>query len=116
MTERELLVDCLKRLNRIHIPYMLTGSMVSNCWGIPSTTHDLAFVIQLPEGSIGRLVQEFKGDFYLDEVAVRAAFRPSHQFNAIDTRSNLKVDFWLLKRQPFEKKMFSRRSHGHVVP
>ena len=109
MTERELLVDCLKRLNRVNIPYMLTGSMVSNYWGIPRTTHDLDFVVQLPAGSITKLVQEFSGDFHLDEAAVRAAFKPPHQFNAIDTRSDLKVDFWLLKPATFEQQMFSRR-------
>ena len=41
MNERELLVDCLRRLNRSGITYYLTGSMASNYWGIPRTTHDL---------------------------------------------------------------------------
>ena len=27
MTEKELLADCLRRLNRANVPYMLTGSM-----------------------------------------------------------------------------------------
>ncbi len=109
MTERELLADCLRRLNRTQITYMLTGSMVSNYWGIPRTTHDLDFVVQLPVETIPRLLQEFQGDFHLDEAAVRAAYQPPHQFNAIDTRSALKVDFWMLKPAPFERAMFARR-------
>ena len=88
---------------------MLTGSMVSNYWGIPRTTHDLDFVVQLPAESIPKLLAEFSRDFYLEESAVRAAYRPPHQFNAIDTRSALKVDFWLLKPEPFEQEMFARR-------
>jgi hypothetical protein len=40
---------------------------------------------------------------------VRAAHQPPHQFNAIDTRSALKVDFWLPKPEPFDKEMFRRR-------
>ena len=32
------------RLNRIGVSYYLTGSMASNYWGIPRTTHDLDFV------------------------------------------------------------------------
>ena len=48
MNERELLVDCLRRLNRTGVTYYLTGSMASNYWGIPRTTHDLACVIQPP--------------------------------------------------------------------
>jgi hypothetical protein len=52
MTARELLIDCLKRLNRSGIAYMLTGSMASNHWGMPRSTHDLDFVIQCPSSSI----------------------------------------------------------------
>src|SRR5436190_1002315 len=109
MNERELLVDCLRRLNRTGITYYLTGSMASNYWGIPRTTHDLDFVVQLAMSAVPRIVQEFRGDFYLDEAAVRAAYQPPHQFNAIDTRSALKVDFWLPKPEAFDREMLLRR-------
>jgi len=84
VTERELLVDCLRRLNRAGISYMLTGSMVSNYWGIPRTTHDLGFVIQLPPSDISKMVDAFRGDFVLDEAAIRAGCQPPFQFNVID--------------------------------
>lgn len=109
MTERELLVDCLRRLNRENLNYFLTGSMASNFWGIPRTTHDLDFVIQLPPSSLSKFVEAFRDDFILDEAAVRAAYKPPYQFNAIDARSPLKVDFWLLRPIPFEREMFARR-------
>jgi len=110
MTEQELLVDCLRRLNRAGITYYLTGSMGSNYWGIPRTTHDLDFVIQLPPSAVATIVSAFAPDYYLDEVAVRAAYQPPHQFNAMDTRSALKVDFWLPKPAPFDKEMLVRRA------
>ena len=81
LTERELLADCLRRLNGIGLPYMLTGSMASNFWGIPRTTHDLDFVLSFEEDRV----------------------------TAIDRRSALKVDFWMLRRVPFEENMFARR-------
>jgi hypothetical protein len=110
MNERELLVDCLRRLNRSGVTYYLTGSMASNYWGIPRTTHDLDFVVQLPMSAVPRIVQAFSGDFYIEEAAVRAAYQPPHQFNAIDTRSALKVDFWLPKPEPFDREMLRRRA------
>jgi len=109
MNERELLVDCLRRLNRSGVTYYLTGSMASNYWGIPRTTHDLDFVVQLPVSGVSRIIQEFAGDFYIEEAAVRAAFQPPNQFNAIDNRSALKVDFWLPKPEPFDREMLRRR-------
>lgn len=109
MNEQELLEDCLRRLNRSGVTYYLAGSMASNYWGIPRTTHDLDFVVQLPTVAVPRIIQEFSGDFYIDEAAVRAAYQPPHQFNAIDTRSALKVDFWLPKSEPFDREMLQRR-------
>ena len=109
MTEQELLLDCLRRLNGAAITYFLTGSMASNYWGIPRTTHDLDFVIQLPPSAVERIVAAFTPEFFLDEAAVRAAFQPPHQFNAIDTRSALKVDFWLTRPTPFDREMLQRR-------
>jgi len=43
----EFLIDLLGRLNTAGVDYMLTGSMASNYWGIPRTTHALALVLQL---------------------------------------------------------------------
>jgi hypothetical protein len=109
VTEQELAIDAVRRLNRAGIAYLLTGSMASNYWGVPRTTHDLDFVVQLPLRSIPSLLHEFRDDFYLDEAAVRAALAPPYQFNAIDRRSALKIDFWMLRTDPFEMSMFERR-------
>ena len=111
MNEQELLADCLRRLNRSGVTYYLTGSMAGNYWGIPRTTHDLDFVIQLPASAVAKIVSAFTPDFYIEEAAVRAAYQPPHQFNAIDTRSALKVDFWLPKPEPFDREMLRRRVH-----
>jgi hypothetical protein len=109
MNERELLVDCLRRLNRTGVSYYLTGSMASNYWGVPRTTHDIDFVVSMPLAAVSAMVREFSGDFYIEEAAVRAALEPPYQFNAIDTRSALKVDFWLTRPEPFDREMLLRR-------
>ncbi len=109
MTEHELLVDCLERLNQIRVSYMLTGSMASNYWGIPRSTHDLDFVIQLPRSEISSLLSAFADAFALQQSSIESAYKPPHQFNAIDKRSALKVDFWMLRDDLFEQTMFGRR-------
>ncbi|MBM4091029.1 MAG: hypothetical protein FJ276_16645 [Planctomycetes bacterium] len=108
-SERELLVDCLERLNRLSVPYMLVGSMASNYWGIPRTTHDLDFVLALQPADIESLAAAFGEGFFIQVESVRRAFSPPHQFNAIDEKSALKVDFWLLKPDAFEHNAFERR-------
>jgi hypothetical protein len=108
-TERELLIDCLERLNRSGLSYMLTGSMASNYWGTPRTTHDLDFVLLMQPVDVDTLLAYFSDGFFLQPESVREVFRPPHQFNAIDEQSALKVDFWLLRDDPFEQSAFSRR-------
>jgi hypothetical protein len=108
-TEQELLVDCLSRLNRLSVPYMLVGSMASNYWGIPRSTHDLDFVLALQRADIDAFAAAFGVVFFLQIESIRSAFSPPHQFNAIDEQSALKVDFWLLKDDAFERGAFERR-------
>lgn len=110
MNEQELLLDCLRRLNTRKINYMLTGSMASNAWGIPRTTHDLDFVVQLPPAQIASFVEAFRSeDYFVDEAMVRSAYQPPHQFNVIHIPSALKVDFWILRPDAFEREMFRRK-------
>ncbi len=109
-TERELLVDCLQRLNRLSVPYMLAGSMASNYWGIPRSTHDLGFVLLLQPSEVDNLAAAFSEGFFLQPESIRSAIAsPPHQFNAIDEQSALKIDFWLLGDNSFERTAFDRR-------
>ncbi|HOW67875.1 MAG TPA: hypothetical protein P5186_20900 [Candidatus Paceibacterota bacterium] len=115
MTEQELLLDCLRRLNQLGIAYMLTGSMASNAWGIPRTTHDLDFVVQLPPSQTGALAKAFGVDYFVDEPAIHAAYSSPYQFNILHIPSALKIDFWMLRPLPFEQEMFRRRQRINVL-
>lgn len=87
----------------------LTGSIATNYGGVPRTTHDLDFVVELAPADAPRIEREFREGFYLDPAAVHAVFQPPHPFNAIDTRSALKVDVRLLMPAPFDQGRFRRR-------
>lgn len=113
-TERELLIDCLLRLNGTGVPYMLVGSMASNYWGIPRTTHDLDFVLVLQRADIDPFAAAFRDGYFLQTESIRGAFVHPCQFNVIDEQSALKIDFWLLRDDAFERAAFSRRLHAMV--
>lgn len=113
-TENEFLVDVLKRLNEAGIRYMLTGSMASNFWGIPRTTHDLDFVLLMQPDQTERLVSAFDVGFFVQPESVRSAFRPPYQFNILDEQSALKADFWMLRDDAFEQSAFQRRRNVEI--
>lgn len=108
-TEQNFLVDVLQRLNDAGVEYMLTGSMASNIWGTPRTTHDLDFVILIKPDQVDRFVDAFEGPFFIQRESVRSVFRPPWQFNVLDEQSALKAGFWQLRPSEFEQEMFRRR-------
>lgn len=109
MTEQELLVDCLRRLEGSGIDYMLVGSMAGNYWGVPRSTHNIDFVIEYGAEQVSDIVAAFEDDFFIQEISVQSGLNPPHQFNALDNRSALKVDFFRVAGDEYEFERFRRR-------
>jgi hypothetical protein len=109
VTEEQLLVDCLRRLEAAGIDYMLVGSMAGNYWGVPRSTHDIDFVIEYDAAEVEAIVAAFQDDFFIQEVSVKLGLRPPYQFNALDNRSALKVDFFRVAGDEYEFTRFARR-------
>ena len=109
MTEEELLVDCLRRLEGSGIDYMLVGSMAGNYWGVPRSTHDIDFVIEYEADQVAKIVGAFQDYFFIQEISVESGLRTPHQFNALDNRSALKVDFFRVAGDEYEFERFGRR-------
>ncbi len=53
-------------LNSQGVPYMVTGSLASNVYGVPRSTKDADFVIQLQGRSVGEIFASLAGQFTLD--------------------------------------------------
>ena len=56
-----------------------------------------------------RLVEAFQDDFFIQAISVESGLRPPHQFNALDNRSALKVDFFRVAGDEYEFERFRRR-------
>ena len=83
-SESEFLADMLGRLNRTGVSYMLTGSMVSNFWGTPRSTHDLDFVLVLRSDQVAELVAAFQPGFFIQPHSRRREFLPSRRASSIE--------------------------------
>ena len=84
-------------LNRLSLPYMLTGAVAVAYYGQPRTTHDIGLVILIAATDIARITAAFRLDFSVGEESIKAALREGSMFNAIHEETGLKVDFWMLK-------------------
>ncbi len=97
---RHLLAGIAKILNRLNIPYFVTGGMAVLVWGRPRFTADIDIVIQLKYENISELrnaLLSFRKKGYIDDEAIKEAIRNKGEFNFIDVESGVKIDFWILK-------------------
>lgn len=109
----QLLVALVKILDRLKIPYMVTGGIAVLMWGRIRLTADIDVVIKLKQNKIAVLRKAllFLGKhIYLDADAMQEALKSYGEFNLIHADSGLKVDFWILNdRDPFDASRFKRR-------
>jgi len=94
---------------------MVTGSVASSLQGEPRSTHDADLLIEIGSSHVDRLLEAFTAPrFYLDRESIVEAIRDRSMFNLIDTEEGDKIDFWLIKDEPFDQTRFSRKC-PHVL-
>ena len=120
--QANLLRDIVHFLDAKKIPYMITGSWSSIYYGRPRASHDIDFVIELPIKDIGKTTQDFSrlpDTFMIDIDTIKEAVQNKSQFQAIHLPTMLKMDFWILTNQEFDKNRFLRRKKiklfGHMM-
>ncbi len=105
----ELLERIVETLERLEIPYLVTGSVAAMAYGEPRLTNDIDIVAAIEEKHVAGLVAAFPpAEFYFDEETAREAVRRRTQFNIIHPSSGLKVDIIVRKDTPFDRSRFGR--------
>ena len=100
----------IQALEDAGIHYMITGATASSLHGEPRLTHDVDLVVDIPKSVVNELVAAFPPpDFYLDKNGILDAIDRNSMFNLLEVRTGDKVDFWILKNEPFDRSRFSRK-------
>lgn len=120
---RRLLVRVARILERLEIPYIVTGGIAVLIWGRPRFTADIDIVVELDWEKVDNLEKALMalGEFgYVDKGIMREALRQKGEFNFIDGNTGVKVDFWILnKSDPLDvlrlKRKVARKVLGKTV-
>lgn len=108
---RKLLARVADVLNRLKIPYLVTGGMAVFVWGRPRYTADIDIIVELGPGNVDKLTSALRSlseASYVGENSIQKALLQKGEFNFIDGESGIKVDFWVGGRNPFDKERFKR--------
>jgi hypothetical protein len=100
--------EVIEFVNALGIPYALGGSLAGSLHGVHRHTRDADLTIDLPANQVDSLFRAFGPDWYVSRSAIEEAARQRSSFNAINTASGFKVDFFVCKNDPFERTALGR--------
>lgn len=108
--EEAALASVVSALDRLGIPFMLTGSVATSFHGRPRATHDADLVIDPTPVQLDAFVEALTlAGFYVDPDGAREALRRRIQFNAIETQYACKIDLIVRRDRPFSMEELGRR-------
>lgn len=108
-TENEATLAVIDALETLGISYMLVGSLSSNAYGIPRSTHDADFVVECASEFLPRLAAHLGPAYRLDPQMTfeTATLTRRHVMNVIGIP--FKIEFFHLSDDPHDRERFQRR-------
>jgi hypothetical protein len=104
-------------LERLALPYLITGSLATVFYGEPRFTNDIDILVDLPAARITELCDAFPSpEFYVSPEAAQRAVAQSSQFNVIHPASGLKLDLIIPADTPFNRSRLARARTVHPAP
>ncbi len=110
--QAKLLKAITSFLSSSKIPYIITCTWSTIYYGRRRASHDIDFVVELPIENIAKTVQLFSQlpeDFMIQLETIQEAIENKNQFQVVHLPTMLKMDFWILTDEEFDKQRFIRR-------
>jgi hypothetical protein len=115
MTGAEATLAVVDALERLGIPYMVVGSFSSNTYGVPRSTQDADFVIQLGSHSVREIADQLGPAFRLDpQMAFETVtMTTKHTLEIPDIP--FKIELFHLSDEPHDQERFRRRRRWKLL-
>ena len=110
-TAEDLLCEIAKILQDLKIPYIVGGGFAVAVWGKPRFTADIDIAIEIGESSVPLLWEKLfflDKDVYLNKESMGEAVLFKKEFNFIHSNTGVKVDFFVLAGDEFDKLKIKR--------
>lgn len=116
--QAQLLKTITSLLAKNKIPYMITGAWSAIYYGRPRASHDIDFVVELASEDLTKTIHVFEKlpkPFFVQTESIKEAIDEKSMFNVIHLPSALKLDFWILTDELFDKSRFARRRKVRIL-
>jgi hypothetical protein len=109
VTGDEATLRVIGALNSSSIPYMLVGSLSSNFWGVPRSTQDADFVLNLGSNSLKELIEPLGPQFKLDpQISFETVTGTKRNIVSIEA-TEYKIELFRLGDDSYDRERFRRR-------
>lgn len=116
MTSEEAVIQMIRILESLQIPYMLSGSLATNLYGIPRATEDADFVVQLEGGRRLRdIAKQLPAELHLEAQATFETITASQKYECHLQDSSFQIELFLLTPDEYDQQRFSRRYNIDTV-
>jgi hypothetical protein len=109
MMSNDVTIKVIEALDACGIAYMLVGAYSSNAYGIPRSTQDADFVIELGQVSIGELARRLAPSIRIDLQMSFETVTMTRRYVADVADTPFQVEFFLLDNAPHNQERFRRR-------
>jgi hypothetical protein len=111
VTSDEATIAAIDALDALKVPYMLVGSLSSNLHGVPRSTRDADFVVQLSQGDVAAIIARLGPQFRLDpQISFESVTGTAHYIiDVVDLP--YRIELFRLSDDPFDQERFARRQH-----
>ena len=105
----EVALTVTRILDGLGIAHTIGGSIAASFAGEPRASIDIDIVAALDEPRVPELVSALRGEFYVDEAALRRAVRQRSRTNLVHQPTQLKVDLFVAGGTPLDAQQLERR-------
>lgn len=105
---RAALDPVLRSLRDLRVRHYVGGSIASSAHGVPRASIDADVVAELQPAHESGFVSALRDDYYVPEARVRDAIARRASFNVIHLATMLKVDVFVSKGRPFDRRAMER--------
>lgn len=107
--ESEMVAFVFRALEEEGLPYMLAGSFATFVYGVPRSTKDLDFVIELVQPTFDHLAARLDSVFTLDPQQYLETTTWTRRYILTARKSSFKVEFFIKDDDPHHMEQWLRR-------
>lgn len=104
----EVTIRVTQVLEKLNIPYLISGSLASTLYGMVRTTQDSDLVAEMQLEHLQPFVLDLQDEFFLDEEMIAESVQRHTSFNIIHRESMFKVDVFIPYPRPFLQSQLAR--------